>query len=192
MPILEHAFSFSHRQGDFNKINSPSHPLMLDGCFPPSDLPLWRNWKNYELFLLGSKKNGRHRINWLWSDKLTLKFFGGLGFHDMEAFNLSMLGKKSWKLLTDSSTLLTRVPKAKYSPRRDFLDAPIGHNPSYTWRSLWSTQHLLTLGYRWKIGDGSKINVWNMPWIQNLPSLKPSTPPLPHYKISIVNPNQLS
>jgi hypothetical protein len=42
----------------------------------------------------------------------------------MEAFNLSMLGKQSWKLLTDSTSLLTRVFKAKYFPRRDFLDAP--------------------------------------------------------------------
>jgi hypothetical protein len=100
----------------------------------------------------------------------------------MEAFNLSMLGKQSWKLLSDSSSLLTRVLKAKYFPRRNFFDAPLGHNPSYTWRSLRSTQHLLTLGHRWKIGDGSKINVWNMPWLHNLPSLKPSTPPPPNYE----------
>jgi hypothetical protein len=100
----------------------------------------------------------------------------------MEAFNLSMLGKQSWKLLSDSSSLLTRVLKAKYFPRRDFLDAHLGHNPSYTWRNLWSTQHLLTLGHRWKIGDGSKINVWNMSWLRNLPSLKPSTPPPRDYE----------
>jgi ribonuclease HI len=67
------------------------------------------------------------------------------------------------------------------------LDAPLGHNPSYTWRSLWSTQHLLTLGYRWKIGDGSKIKVWSMPWLRDLPSLKPSTPPPPTYEDLTVN-----
>jgi len=73
-------------------------------------------------------------------DKLTLhKSLGGLGFRNMEAFNLFMLGKQSWKLLSDSSSLLTRVFKARYFPRRDFLEAPLGHNPNYTWRSLWST-----------------------------------------------------
>jgi len=133
-------------------------------------------------FYWGSKKNGRRGINWMRWEKLTYhKTRGGLGFHNMEAFNLSMLGKQSWKLLTDSTSLLTRILKAKYFLRRDFLDAPLGHNPSYTWRSLWSTQHLLTLGHRWKIGNGSKINVWTMPWIRGLPSLKPSTTPPLHY-----------
>jgi len=121
-------------------------------------------------------------------DKLTLhKSRGGLGFRDMEAFNLSMFGKQSWKLLTDSNSLLTRVLKAKYFPRRDFLDAPLGHNPSYTWRSLWSTQSLLTLGHRWKIEDCSNINVWSMPWIHSIPSHKPSTPPPPLFEDLTVN-----
>jgi len=139
-------------------------------------------------FYWGSKKNGRRGINWMRWENLTLhKSQGGLGFRNLEAFNLSMLGKQSWKLLTDSNSLLTRVLKAKYFPRRDFLDAPIGHNPSYTWRSLWSTQSLLTLGHRWKIGDGSKINLWTMPCIRNLPSHKPSTPMPAHHEDLTVN-----
>lgn len=64
---------------------------------------------------------------------------------------------------------------------------PLGHNPSYTWRSLWSTQSLLTLGHRWKIGDGTKINMWSMPWIRSLPSGKPLAPPPPHYGDVTVN-----
>ncbi|XP_024630938.1 uncharacterized mitochondrial protein AtMg00310-like [Medicago truncatula] len=139
-------------------------------------------------FYWGSKKNGRRGINWMKWDKLTLhKSRGGLSFRDMEAFNLSMLGKQSWKLLTDSNSLLTRVLKAKYFPRMDFLDAPLGHNPSYAWRGLWSTQSLLTLGHRWKIGAGSNINVWYMPWIHNIPSHKPSTPPPPFFEDLTVN-----
>lgn len=120
-------------------------------------------------------------------DYLTLhKSLGGLGFRNLEAFNLSMLGKQGWKLLSDSSSLFTRILKAKYFSRLDFLDATLGHNPSYTWRSLWSTQSLLTLGHRWKIGDGSKINVWSMPWIRNLLSLKPSTsPPLHQHDLTV-------
>lgn len=48
-------------------------------------------------------------------DKLTLyKNLGGFGFHNLEAFNHSMLGKKSWKLLTDSTSLLAKALKAKY------------------------------------------------------------------------------
>jgi len=140
------------------------------------------------LFYWGSKKNGRRDINWMRWGKLTLhKSLGGFGFCNMEAFNLLMLGKQGWKLMHDSNSLLTRTLKAKYFPRRDFLEAPLGHNPSYTWRSLWSTQSLLTLGHRWKIGDGSKINMWSMPWIRDLPSCKPLTPPPPQYGDVTVN-----
>jgi len=64
-------------------------------------------------FNWGSKKNSRRGINWMRWYKLTLhKKFGGLGFHDMEAFNLSMLGMECWNLLSDFSSLLNRVLKA--------------------------------------------------------------------------------
>lgn len=77
--------------------------------------------------------------------------------------------------MTDSNSLLACILKAKYFPCRDFLDVPLGHNPSYIRRSLWSTQSLYTLGHRWKIGGGSKINLWYMPWIQSLPHLQELT-----------------
>jgi hypothetical protein len=72
----------------------------------------------------------------------------GLNFRDLKGFNLAMLGKQGWKLITNSSSLLTRVLKAKYFPRSGFLEANIGHNPSYTWRSIQSTIPLLSVGYR--------------------------------------------
>jgi hypothetical protein len=91
-------------------------------------------------FCWGTEKNGGHSINWLQWDKMTVrKDNGGLNFRDIEGFNLAMLGKQGWELITNSSSLLTRVLKAIYFPRSGFLDANIGHNPSYTWRSIYST-----------------------------------------------------
>ncbi|PNY06371.1 ribonuclease H, partial [Trifolium pratense] len=133
-------------------------------------------------FYWGTKKNGGRGINWLRWDKMTVsKDNGGLNFRDLEGFNLAMLGKQGWKLVTNSSSLLTRVLKAKYFPRSGFLEANIGHNPSYTWRSIQSTIHLLSLGYRWKIGDGSNINVWTDPWIHSRTNMRPSTTPHGNY-----------
>jgi hypothetical protein len=84
-------------------------------------------------------------------DKFTMhKSSGAIGLQNMEAFNLSMLGKQGWKLFIDSSSLLTRILKAKYFHMRDFLDANIDHNLGFTWGSIWSSQNLITLGYRWK------------------------------------------
>jgi len=88
-------------------------------------------------FYWGSKTNDGRSINWLNWDKMTAcKDNGGLNFRGLEIFNLAMLGKQGWKLLTNSSSLLTRVLKARYFPRSGFLGANIGHSPSFTWRSI--------------------------------------------------------
>lgn len=62
---------------------------------------------------------------------------------------------------------MARLLKARYYPIGTFLDATLGHNPSYVWWSLLSTQDLLKLGCRWKIGDGTNISVWGEPWIRS-------------------------
>ena len=50
-------------------------------------------------------------------------------------------------------SLVYRVLKAKYFPTGDFVHASIGHNPSYTWRSLLSTQRLVIEGMQWRVGN---------------------------------------
>lgn len=46
-----------------------------------------------------------------------------------------------------------------------FLDATLGNNPSYVWRSLMETQSVLRQGCRRRIGDGSSTKVWKVPWL---------------------------
>lgn len=53
---------------------------------------------------------------------------GDMGFRHFHIFNLSMLGKKCWKILTNPDAIISRVSKAKYFLRGDFLGASIGHN----------------------------------------------------------------
>lgn len=85
---------------------------------------------------------------------------GGLGFHDLQGFNLAMLGKQGWKFISQLDAMVTRFFKAKYFPR-EFLEAFRGSNPSYVWHSIWSSKPLLVERNRWSIGDGSQIHVWN-------------------------------
>jgi len=77
------------------------------------------------------------------------KEYGGMGFRHFFGFNLAMLGKQGWKLLTNQDTIVARIYKAKYYPNNDFLGARLGHNPSYIWRSIFASQVLVRGGQRW-------------------------------------------
>jgi len=83
-----------------------------------------------------------------------------MGFKSLRDFNLAMVGKQAWKLITDPDSLITRLLKAKYFPHSDYLNVSIGHNPSYVWRSLWNAREVITKGLKWSIGTGESISVW--------------------------------
>jgi hypothetical protein len=62
-----------------------------------------------------SQREGSHKIHWLCRDKMIRpKSEGGLGFRDIHAFNLAMLAKQGWRLLSDPDSLCARILKAKY------------------------------------------------------------------------------
>ena len=82
-------------------------------------------------FWWGPKSDGGRRINWLNWDKLCLrKEKGGLGFRNLCDFNLAMLGKQGWNLITKPDSLIARLLKARYYRSGDFLLTRLGHNPS--------------------------------------------------------------
>ena len=61
---------------------------------------------------------------------------GGMGFRDLKSFNLALLAKQEWRLQTNSSSIFSRVYKAKYFPNGDFVDAKVGKKTSFAWRSI--------------------------------------------------------
>lgn len=44
------------------------------------------------------------------------KEHGGMDFKQLHGFNLAMLGKQSWCLMSDQDTMVAKVFKAKYFP----------------------------------------------------------------------------
>lgn len=73
---------------------------------------------------------------------------GGLGFCDLKLFNLAHLAKQGWRLQTNSFSLFYQVFRAKYFPQSNFVEADIGRNPSYLWRSLMAAQGVVCKGMR--------------------------------------------
>ncbi|XP_019181686.1 PREDICTED: uncharacterized protein LOC109176751 [Ipomoea nil] len=107
-------------------------------------------------------------IHWKAWDKLCVpKKHGGLGFKDLRAFNLAMLGKQAWRLLTNTDSLVAKIYKARYYPKDTFLEATIGNNPSFCWRSIMAAKDLICGGIRRRVGNGKSTLIWEHPWLQD-------------------------
>jgi hypothetical protein len=100
----------------------------------------------------GDGKKKMHWRSWAWLS--TPKFLGGMGFRDMVLFNQAMLGRQSWRLLTEPESLCARVLKGRYFPSCNFWDAPKPRSSSFIWRSILFGKELVQRGVRWGIGDG--------------------------------------
>jgi len=117
-------------------------------------------------FWWGHNRQNAKGINWMSWKRLSIpKKDGGLGFKNLRAFNNAMLGKQAWKFMTEPDNMVTRLFKARYFPKCDFMDSRCGHNPSYVWRSIWETKNIVKAGYKWSIGTGHHIPVWNQTWL---------------------------
>ncbi|KAH9722180.1 reverse transcriptase domain-containing protein [Citrus sinensis] len=120
-------------------------------------------------FWWGGKRNGGGGINWMkWERMCKPKDFGGLGFKQIHIFNVAMLGKQVWKLLTSPTSFVAKVLKARYFPRSSILDANLGFNPSFIWRSIMAAKEVVLRGSRIQIGSGQQVLIGKDPWLPDL------------------------
>lgn len=92
-----------------------------------------------------------------------------MGFRDIHAFNSAMLAKQVWRLFTETYSLFYRVYKARYFPSCTFMDAKLGTNPSFVWRSLLQACEVIREGSIWEVGDGRSIGVNSHKWLPRPP-----------------------
>ena len=110
--------------------------------------------------------DGKRKVPWIaWERMCAAKKSGGMGFRNYEYFNQALLAKQAWKLATEPESLCSRVLKARYYKNGDFLNARCPSGASVTWRSILFGRDLLKSGLIWRIGDGSKVSVWQDNWI---------------------------
>ena len=111
----------------------------------------------------GKKEKSIHWMSW---ERMSVsKMYGGLGFRNLHEFNVALLGKQGWRLVTNPTSLVARMFKAKYYPNDSFLSAKLGANPSFVWRSILAAQNILSQGMGCRVGDGKSISIVNDPWL---------------------------
>lgn len=89
---------------------------------------------------------------------------GGLGFRRLHNFNLALLGKQGWRLITNPECLLSKIYEGRYYPWGNFLNANLGCNPSFVWQSILESQTMLKSGTGCRLGSGTTVDIKNDPW----------------------------
>jgi hypothetical protein len=72
-------------------------------------------------------------------------------------------------LLQEPNSLFATILKEKYFSRGSFLQAKLGHKPSYAWRSLLKARQVLENGLVWRIGNGKQVKFWGNKWLLSSP-----------------------
>ena len=124
-------------------------------------------------FWWGSKE-GKRKTCWVaWDDMTKPKYAGGLGFRDIEMFNLALLARQAWRVMQEPNSFSARILKAVYYPEGDFLDAEAGSNPSRVWRAIVEGKGVLAQGIIRRIGTGESTRIWDMNWLPRDGMMRP-------------------
>lgn len=99
-----------------------------------------------------------------WDRMCFSKGMGGMGFRDLRRFNVALLGRQVWRLMSYRDTLCYRVLSAKYFPDGDVLHPKRVDKPSFTWQSITKAASWLYEWFGWNVGNGQLIDIWQENW----------------------------
>ncbi|KAL1289958.1 hypothetical protein AAHE18_20G094900 [Arachis hypogaea] len=93
-------------------------------------------------------------------------------FKDLKAFNLAMLAKQGWRLMTKPHSLFYKIFKNKYFRYSSYLEAKPGNRPSSTWQSLLEGRKILEKGVKCKVSIQGSVRIREDPWFGNQPPFR--------------------
>lgn len=100
----------------------------------------------------------------VWNRVCFPKGMGGLGFRDLHLFNIALLGRQVWRLISCKDTLCYRVLCAKYFPNSNIFHTKRINKSSYIWSSISAGARHLNNGFGWIMGDGRSIDFRRDNW----------------------------
>lgn len=114
------------------KVVTHAIPTYMISCF---QLPksLCKDLEKMMRSFWWGQKQQESKMAWVsWKTMCKPKSLRGMGFRNLQAFNLALLAKQAWKILTNLSSLVAYILKEKYFPFSDILHANLGNSPSFT------------------------------------------------------------
>jgi hypothetical protein len=116
-------------------------------------------------FWWGHRDNGK-KIAWMsWGKMGCSKDVGGLGYRDLECFNLALLAKQGWRLFQNPDSLVAKIFKEKYFRDSTFwrllwAETRRMHGGAYGMQSLFSGK-----GWFGGLVNGHSIHIWGDKWL---------------------------
>jgi len=156
-----------------------SIPLYFLSFFKAPKKVLQEIVKIQRSFLWGGVEENK-KICWLsWNNVCKTKE-GGLGIKNVEEFNLALLSKWKWRIITEENAIWYELMKHRYgAPHIKILntDFPMcGSKDSLWWRDLLLLETNLVNEHGWftknisfKLGKGNNILFWRDKWHGNYP-----------------------
>ena len=92
------------------------------------------------------------------------KSLGGMGFRELQKFNDAMLGKQVQRLLQNQDSLFFKFFKTKFFPHGTIFDAN-ENKGSFAWKSILKGRDVIRQGLKWRIGNDSKVRIFNDAWL---------------------------
>jgi hypothetical protein len=144
---MDGSMPFCWREGSSLQFGSSSIPTFSKSCFRLAH-GLCQHIDGLLMKFWWGCMDGKQKTCWVvWDEMTQPKCHGGLGFWDMELFNLALLAKQAWRILQDGSLLSARVLKSVYfligislQPRLDHIPPAFGVlflMVERCWRRVW-------------------------------------------------------
>lgn len=123
---------------------------------------------------LGGSLGGVKKIVWVkWEVVCLPKELGGLGVKNLEWFNLALLGKWGWRLLTERDSLWSCILRSKYGSFSKVVESckvrrVWGKGLSTWWRDIVKfvgCSDWFPKGITRKVGNGLTTSFWEDKWV---------------------------
>jgi hypothetical protein len=91
----------------------------------------------------------------------------------MHDFNLSLIAKLGWKLLTNADCLWVQQVQKKYIKYGNFISSPNPFSASWLWEGIQKIKPSISVGACLKVSRNSISSIWDTNRVPSLPSFKP-------------------